>query len=67
MRWLTSHTAKQRRASSHWRDSAKQQLERALATNPEYYDAMHNLRALADDQPLRLTRRPFRADLVPVR
>lgn len=49
------------------KDSAKEQLERALENHPEYYDAKHNLRALAGNQPLRLTRRPFRADLVPVR
>ena len=46
---------------------ARLKLTDALRVRPEYYDARCNLEALRSGEPLRLTRRPLRTDLIPIR
>ncbi|MBI4472055.1 MAG: glycosyltransferase [Acidobacteria bacterium] len=41
-------------------------LEDAICLRPDYYDARYNISALHNRRPLRITRRPFREDLVPM-
>lgn len=45
---------------------ARLKLTDALRARPEYYDARYNLDALKNGNPLRLTRRPLRTNLVPM-
>jgi glycosyltransferase involved in cell wall biosynthesis len=45
---------------------ARLKLTDALRARPEYYDARYNLEALKSGNPLRLTRRPLRSDLIPI-
>jgi tetratricopeptide (TPR) repeat protein len=45
---------------------ARLKLTAALRARPEYYDARYNLDALKSGNPLRLTRRPLRTNLVPM-
>ena len=47
-------------------DEARMRLTAALRLRPEYHDARYNLEALSQGRRLRLTRRPLRANLVPM-
>jgi glycosyltransferase involved in cell wall biosynthesis len=46
---------------------AQMKFNAALHVQPGYYDAHYNLDALRNGKTLRLTRRPLRANLVPIR
>src|SRR5207249_6478764 len=46
---------------------ARLKLCDALTLRPGYYDAQHNLEALTGGNQLRLTRRPLRTNLIPIR
>jgi glycosyltransferase involved in cell wall biosynthesis len=48
------------------RPAAESHLHAALESRPDYHDAQANLGALQSGTALRLTRRPFRSDLIPM-